>query len=308
MKQPVKYSIVVPVFNEEEVLGQFYVRVTAVMEKITEEYEIIFVNDGSVDKSLSILKSFNSEDKKVRIICLSRNFGHQTAITAGLEHAAGEAIIVMDADLQDSPDIIPEFIEKWKNGFKVVYGIRKRNEIFIKKIAYSFFYKILRKISDIEIPEEVGDFSLMDRVVVDAINSARERNRFVRGLRSWVGYKQAGVEYNRPTRAKGEPKYTLIKLIKLALDGFFAFSWVPLRLSSFLGFGISIVSLLLIIYGLYAKIFLDVKVAGWASLFVAVLFVGGIQLIILGILGEYIARIYEETKQRPLYVIKEIIE
>lgn len=308
MNESIVYSIIIPVFNEEEILNELFDRLTAVMDGIGEPYEVIFVDDGSNDASLAILKKICSENKEVWIINLSRNFGHQIAISAGLDFAHGKAMIAMDADLQDPPELIPEFIQKWKQSYEVIYAIRKRKENFFRKTAYKSFYKILNKISNIYIPEETGDFSLMDRRVVNAVNSARERNRFVRGIRSWVGFKQIGIEYERPSRVKGKVKYSLAKLINLALNGFFAFSWVPLRISSYLGFTVSTISFLLIIFGLYAKLVLKIQIVGWASMFVIVLFIGGIQLIILGIIGEYIGRIYEETKQRPLYVIKEIIE
>jgi len=308
MAEQITYSVVVPVFNEREVLSDLYKRMTSVMDKLGEPYEIIFVNDGSNDGSLELMKTLHSQDNRVKIINFSRNFGHQIAISAGLDHSSGKAVIVMDADLQDPPEILPQFVQKWKEGFDVVYGVRRRKGNLFKRISYKLFYKILSRISNIYIPEESGDFSLLSRRVVEAIKSAKERNRFIRGIRSWVGFNQIGVEYGRPVRLGGEAKYTLRKLIKLALDGFFAFSWVPLRLSTYAGLFISGISFLLIIYALYAKFIMKIPLVGWASIFVAVLFIGGIQLIMIGIVGEYIARIYEEVKRRPLYFIKEIIE
>ncbi len=308
MGEQITYSVVIPVFNEKEVLSELYKRTTSVMNKLGEPYEIIFVNDGSNDGSLELMKLLHSEDSHVKIIDFSRNFGHQMAISAGLDQSSGKAVIIMDADLQDPPEVLPQFVQKWKEGFDVVYGIRRRRGNIFKRVSYKLFYRILSRISNIYIPEESGDFSLLSRRVVEAIKSAKERNRFIRGIRSWVGFSQIGIEYERPIRVGGKPKYTLTKLIKLALDGFFAFSWIPLRISTYIGSFISGLSFLLIIYALYAKFIMEIKIVGWASIFIAVLFIGGIQLIMIGIVGEYIARIYEEVKQRPLYFIKEIIE
>ena len=233
MTEQTTFSIVIPVFNEKEILSELYKRLTSVMNGLGEPYEIIFVNDGSNDGSLELMKTLHLQDNRVKIINFSRNFGHQIAISAGLDHSSGEAVVIMDADLQDPPEVIPQFAEKWKEGFDVVYGIRRRRGNLFKRVSYKIFYRILSRISNIPIPEESGDFSLLNRRVVEAIKSAKERNRFVRGIRSWVGFNQIGVEYERPVRMGGEPKYTLIKLIKLALDSFFAFSWMPLRLSTY---------------------------------------------------------------------------
>jgi len=304
MEAQVTFSVVVPVFNEREILNELYNRLTSVMDRLGEPYEIILVNDGSDDGSWELMKTLHSQDDHVKIINFSRNFGHQIAISAGLDHSSGKAVTIMDADLQDPPEVLAQFVQKWKEGFDVVYGIRRRRGNLFKRLCYKLFYRILSSISNIYIPEESGDFSLLSRRVVEAIKLTKERSRFLRGIRSWVGFNQIGVEYERPVRLGGEPKYTLTKLVKLALDGFFAFSWMPLRLSTYAGFSISGLSFLLIIYALYRKIIMKIPLVGWASIFIAVLFVGGIQLIMIGVVGEYIARIYEEVKERPLYMVE----
>jgi len=304
----ITYSVVIPVYNEDEVLPRLYERLAAVMEQLEEPYEIIFVNDGSQDRSYEIMREISRKDNRVKIIDLSRNFGHQIAITAGLDYAAGDAVMLMDADLQDPPEVLPGFVEKWREGFDIVYAIRKkRKENILKRLCYKLFYRILRTISDVDIPLDSGDFALLSKQAVSAIRSARESNRFVRGIRSWVGFRQVGIEYERVERYAGEVKYTLPRLMKLAIDGMVSFSSVPLRFIAYLGFTISFLSFVYIIYLIFLKLFTDVSPQGWTSVMVSIFFVGGIQLTVLGIIGAYIGRIYDEVKCRPLYLIKRSI-
>lgn len=304
----VSYSIVIPIYNEEENLSELYSRLTAVMFSLQEPYEVILVDDGSRDNSLNIMREMHQRDERINIISLSRNFGHQIAISAGIEHASGKAVIVMDGDLQDPPEVLPQFIQKWKEGWDVVYAVRrKRKENLFKRTAYAIFYRLLKKISSIDIPLDSGDFSIMDRKIVDILKSIPERTRFVRGIRTWIGFKQMGLEYERDKRFAGEAKYNFKKLVKLALDGLISFSYVPLKLAVSFGFVISGVSFLGAIATLFQRLFTDTTVPGYATTVISILFLGGIQLITIGILGEYIGRIYDEVKQRPLYIIQEII-
>ncbi|MDA8173482.1 MAG: glycosyltransferase family 2 protein [Nitrospiraceae bacterium] len=307
--QPV-LSIVVPVFNEEESISEFYTRLAAVMEKIGRDYEIIFVNDGSADGTLAALEAFRQKDKRVRVVDFSRNFGHQIAITAGMDFARGQAIVILDSDLQDPPEVIAEFVAKWDEGYEVVYGIRRKREgeTTFKKLTATVFYRMLSGMSDINIPVDAGDFRLMDRKVVLALGEVRERNRYVRGLTSWVGFRQTGVPYLRDKRYAGSTKYPLAKMIKFALDAFVSFSNTPLRLAMYFGFASAALSFTYLVYILLLKIFSGRLVQGWGSLIAAVLFLGGIQLISLGIIGEYVGRINDEIKKRPLYILRRFLE
>ena len=310
-------SIVIPILNEQENLTQLKERLIQASPLWNEGFEIILVDDGSTDKSLEIMKSFSSNDNRFRIIKLSRNFGHQAAISAGIKMAKGNAVIVMDGDLQDPPEELPRFLKKWREGFHVVYAIRKnRKEAWYKKIAYKVFYLLLSKISDIEIPLDSGDFCVMDRKVVDILNDKiLEQNRFVRGLRAYAGFKQIGVEYDRAERAAGQVKYTFKKLLQLALNGLFDFSAFPLRLATYLGLIVSFFSFFSGIFFLIHRIF-DFKifghspadVPGIASLALGVFFLGGVTLLVLGIIGEYLGRIYFEVKKRPFYIIEDVYE
>ncbi len=300
-----RVSLIFPVYNEEAVLPLLYRRVRQVIDQLDYEAEVILVNDGSWDTSLDMMEHFHSEDSRFKILDFSRNFGHQVAITAGIDFATGDAVILMDADLQDPPEILPQFLSKWEEGYQVVYAVRKnRKEHIFKRMAYSVFYRILQKISNIQIPLDSGDFCLMDRVVVDTLKSMQERNRFVRGLRSWTGFRQVGLEYDRDQRHGGEVKYTFTKLLKLALDGIFSFSFLPLKLASYMGFLVSGVSFLGIIIYLYKKLLVGGEPRGFPTLAILILFMGGIQLLFLGIIGEYIGRIYDEVKRRPTYVVR----
>ena len=302
-----RISLVFPVYNEEEVLPQLYQRVRHLIAQLAYDVEVIMVNDGSGDTSLELMKSFHDQDSRFKIIDFSRNFGHQLAISAGIDFAEGDAVLLLDADLQDPPELVPQFLQKWDEGYQVVYAIRKsRQEHLFKRLSYLIFYRILQKISNISIPLDSGDFCLMDRVVVDTLKSMHERNRFVRGLRSWSGFEQIGLEYDREKRQGGEVKYTMPKLMKLALDGIFSFSYFPLQIASYTGFIISVISFLGILVYLYKKLFIGGEPQGFPTLVILVLFMGGIQLISLGVIGEYIGRIYDEVKRRPAYVVRKI--
>lgn len=310
-------SIVIPIFNEEENLQNLYNRLTAAAPLWGEDYEIVLVDDGSRDSSLTMMRVMAEKDARVRVVKLSRNFGHQPAISAGIKIAKGDAIVIMDGDLQDPPEELHRFLDKWREGYEVVFAIRtKRKEGIFKKMAYSTFYRILAWISDIEIPLDSGDFCVMDRKVVNVlVHEMPEQLRFVRGMRAFAGFKQVGVTYERAERAAGEVKYTFKKLVQLALDGLFGFSSFPLRLATYMGFLISIPSFFLgIFFMLHRLIGFKVfghapeETPGTASLAVGLYFLGGVILIILGILGEYIGRIYIEVKKRPFFVIDEVIE
>ncbi len=300
-----RISLVFPVYNEEEVLPMLYERVRRALTQLPYDVEVILVNDGSRDRSLELMTKYHQEDPRFKIVDFSRNFGHQVAITAGMDASSGDAVILMDADLQDPPELLPQFLKTWEDGYHVVYAVRKtRQEHALKQFAYRAFYRILQKISNIPIPLDSGDFCLMDRVVVDTIKSMDERHRFVRGLRSWVGFRQIGLEYDRDKRQAGEVKYTFSKLMKLALDGIFSFSYFPLQLASYTGFAVSGLSFFAIAVYLYKKLFVGHEPQGFPTLVTVVLFLGGIQLISLGVIGEYIGRIYDEVKRRPTYIVR----
>jgi dolichol-phosphate mannosyltransferase len=304
-------SLVIPVHNEQEILPILYERIKTASEDWHDQYEVIFVDDGSQDSSLEIIKDLNSRDNCIKAISFSRNFGHQTAVSAGLQYTTGDVVIVMDGDLQDPPEQIIDFLEKWKQGYEVVYAIRKkRKEMWYKKIAYYSFYRLLNWMSSIKIPLDTGDFCLMDRIIVDHLNSLPERNRFVRGLRAWLGYKQIGIPYERSARLAGEAKYTFKKLLRLAFDGLINFSYRPLQIFTSLGTVVSLVSLLGGAYYLlqwFINPALREELPGYTSVIIAVLFLGGVQLISIGVLGEYIGRIFDEVKGRPLFIVSQKI-
>ena len=299
-------SVVIPIFNEEETLPALFERLSAVLEGLGEPFEVIFVNDGSSDGSERMLRALHARDPRFKSIHFSRNFGHQTAITCGLDHARGRAVAAMDGDLQDPPEVLPDMLARWREGYEVVYAIRqKRKEGFVKRSAYKAFYWLLRRVSYLDIPLDSGDFSLIDRRVIDILKSMPERNRFVRGLRTWAGFRQVGYEYAREARFAGQSKYNLAKLIKLAFDGLVSYSYVPLRLVSNVGLLVSATALGYMGYLLLARVFGGTPIAGWTSTVVIVLFLGGVQLLSLGVIGEYVGRIFEEVKQRPHYVVRE---
>ena len=302
-------SVVVPMYFEEEVAYECYHRLTDVMSRGETDYELIFVNDGSTDKTLPILKGIALNDKKVKVISFSRNFGHQNAVTAGVFGASGDAIVIIDADLQDPPELIPDMIAKWNEGYDVVYAKRKqrKGESIFKLVTAKYFYKFLHAMSDVEIPKDTGDFRLMDRKVAEVFKNMPERNRFIRGMISWVGFKQIPLEYERQERFAGKTKYPLKKMLKFASDGIIGFSSKPLKMISFVGGCTILLSIILFIYSIIEKMIKGSTVQGWTSLICAVTLFSGVQLLSLGIIGQYIARIYDESKQRPLYIVDEKI-
>jgi dolichol-phosphate mannosyltransferase len=304
----IELSVVVPLYNEELVIDEMHRQLSAVLERSGMVYEIIMVNDGSADRTVEMAKAICARDPAAKLISFSRNFGHQFAITAGMDRSAGDAVVVIDADLQDPPEVILQMIDKWRSGYHVVYGVRdkRHGESWFKLLTAAAFYRLLKRLTSVNIPVDTGDFRLIDRRALGEFIRMRERARFVRGMVSWVGFKQGEVRYVRHERLAGETKYPLSKMIKFAIDGILSFSQAPLRLASALGLASSAVSFVFIVYGLVVKIVApEQTIAGWGSVFTAVLFVGGVQLICLGVLGEYIGRIYEEIKNRPLYIVDE---
>ncbi|MFQ4145618.1 glycosyltransferase family 2 protein [Chlorogloeopsis sp. ULAP02] len=306
-------SVVIPAFNEAENIPNLYRRIISAAQDWQMPFEVIMVDDGSKDKTLELLQKLHAKDSRFKYISFSRNFGHQTAVSAGLVYAQGDVVAILDADLQDPPEEIHRFLEKWRQGYQVIYGIRtNRKENFFKKSAYYLFYRILAWCSSIEIPLDSGDFCIMDRTVVSWLNAMPERNRFIRGLRSWIGYRQIGVPYERQARFAGEVKYTFRKLMRLALDGIINFSYRPLQIAGTFGFFVAIISFLGIIFFFLHRI-LNFKIFGYSpqdvpgftSVILSLLFIGGVQLFTMGLFGEYIGRIFDEVKQRPLYIIKD---
>ena len=305
----IRYSFVIPVFNERETLPELHRRLSEVIEQLDGEAELLFVDDCSWDGSYDLLTELGGRDPRVRVIRFARNFGHQVAITAGLDHAAGDAVIVMDADLQDPPEVVPELVARWQEGYEVVYAVRERRsgETWFKRATAAWFYRILRRIAHVDMPLDAGDFRLVDRRAVDVFRSMRERARYVRGMFSWVGFRQIGVPYERSERFAGEPKYSYRKSLTLAVDGLVSFSNAPLRAALVAGFAFSALAFLLGAFALVAKLAGAFVVPGWASILVVVSFLGGVQLTLMGMLGLYVGRIYEEVKERPIYVVRETI-
>lgn len=300
------FSIVAPIYNEYENIPHLYQRVRDVMEQTGESWEFVMVDDGSTDGSVECILELQEEDDRVRPVIFARNFGHQIAVTAGLDYSRGEAVVIIDADLQDPPEVILDLIEKWKEGYEVVYAVRKKREgeSWFKLATASAFYRIIQRITDVNIPLDTGDFRLLDRKVVSVLNQMRERHRFLRGMSVWVGFKQTGVEYEREERRAGETKYPLGKMIKFASDAITSFSYFPLQLSMYIGFIAAGLSTLAIPVVIALRLAGSHAFFGQASTLIAVLFLGGVQLISLGILGEYIGRLYDEAKGRPLYIVR----
>ena len=307
----VELSLVFPIYNEEENIPELYRRVCTVLDdnKITSA-EILFVNDGSRDRSEELIRELKAKDARVKLINFSRNFGHQAAITAGIDYGRGDATILMDADLQDPPQVIGQMLEKWRAGGEIVYAVRRKrdDDTFTKRLFAKTFYRLLQYVSSIDIPLDTGDFCLLDRKVVEHLKALPEKNRFLRGLRSWLGFKQVAVEFDRPARFAGDAKYTFKQSLRLAINGIVGFSSFPLRIAAFAGFVAFVAALVLLVVAFVAY-FIDYHMErGWTSIVAIVLFIGGTQLILLGSIGEYIGRIYDEAKQRPNYIVREFLD
>lgn len=302
------FSFVIPIHDEEESLRELHHRLSSLLETLDGSAEVILVDDGSRDASYPIMLDLNRLDPRFKVVRLSRNFGHQIAITAGLDLAHGEAVIVMDGDLQHPPEVVPELVARWREGYEIVYGVmEERAEGWLKRATARWYYRLLRRMSEVDVPEAAGDFRLVDRSALDAFLALRERNRYIRGMFSWIGFRQIGVPYRCPPRFAGRSKYTPRRMLKLARDGIVGFSNLPLHLVLNLGFMVSALSFLLGIAAIVVKVAHVYAVPGWASIVVIVSFMGGIQLVVLGVMGEYVARVYDEVKQRPLYFVDEVV-
>jgi dolichol-phosphate mannosyltransferase len=304
-----KISVIIPVFNEEGSISELLNRLHTVLKQLKFSSEIIMVDDGSTDGTLPILQEFANRKNEIKLIVFSRNFGNQAAVSAGLDYSTGDCAIIMDADLQDPPELLPDLIAKWQEGFEVVFAqrIARKGESLFKRMTASIFYRLLQKLTQVDIPPDTGDFRLIDRKVITALNEMPEKNRFMRGMISWTGFRQTGITYVRDERFAGETKFPFFKMLKFALTGITSFSFVPLQLASYFGFIVSAGAFISGLYVLYLKFFTDQTIQGWTSLMIALLFLGGIQLITLGIIGEYIGRMSEEVKQRPEYLIRETV-
>jgi polyisoprenyl-phosphate glycosyltransferase len=301
-------SVVVPCFNEAAVIDETHRRLTGALESLPKlEYEIIYVDDGSQDATPGLLRDIQQRDQCAHVVVLSRNFGHQVAVTAGIEHARGDAIVLIDADLQDPPEVIADMVARWREGFDVAYGVRtdRAGESAFKLMTAKAFYRLINRMTETNIPRDTGDFRLMDRKVVDALQAMPERDRFIRGMVSWTGFRQIAVPYRRAPRFAGTTKYPISKMLRFALDAIASFSAKPLTLATYAGFFASALALCGIGYALAMRLFTDNWVTGWTALFIAVLLLGGVQMISLGIVGEYVGRIYGEAKRRPLYLVQE---
>jgi polyisoprenyl-phosphate glycosyltransferase len=304
---PPMLSVIVPCYNEQEVIQITHERLSAALGAITPDYEIIYVDDGSRDRTAELIHGIQQSAPKVRFIRLSRNFGHQIAVTAGIEYARGQAVVLIDADLQDPPEVIGDMVAKWREGYHVVYGLRaeRAGETHFKLHTARAFYRLINRLSEVPIPLDTGDFRLMDRAVVEALNGMKEKHRLLRAMVSWVGFRQTAVPYARAERLAGESKYPLRKMLTLALDGIISFSAVPLKIVTMVGLAFSALSVVGIIYAIAQRLWTDNWVPGWTILFIAVMLIGGLQFIFLGVMGEYIGRIYSEAKNRPLYLVME---
>ena len=303
----ITYSIIAPVYNERESLPELYRRVCAAMDKNGEPWELVLVDDGSTDGSTDEILELARQDSRVRPVIFARNFGHQIAITAGWDYARGQAIVIIDADLQDPPEVILELAKKWKEGYEVVYAVRaeREGETWFKKLSAAIFYRLIYRITDVKIPLDTGDFRLMDRKVVDVLKQMRERHRFPRGMSAWVGFRQIGVNYKRAARHSGVTKYPFSKMLKLALNATTSFSYFPLQVATYFGFASAGLAILAIPVVIYLRVAGIQQLTGQATTLIAVLFLGGVQLISLGILGEYVGRLYDEAKGRPLYIVRQ---
>lgn len=310
MRKPQLLSVIIPCYNEEEVISETMKRMKAFCDDLQDlDIEMIFVDDGSRDRTRELLKAYSAADPRIKLIAFARNFGHQIAVTAGIDAANGDAVVLIDADLQDPPEVVHQMIAKWREGYDVVYGTRTEREgesAFKLRTARSF-YRLLNKLSDVAIPLDTGDFRLMSRNVVDTLRAMPERDRFVRGMVSWVGFRQVALPYSRARRFAGVSKYPLTKMLRFATDGILSFSTKPLQMSVAMGMACATVAMLGIVYALVLRLFTSIWVEGWTALMIAVLFIGGVQLICVGILGEYVGRIYNEIKHRPLYVVQEYL-
>lgn len=306
MSEPI-FSIVAPIFNERENLTELYQRVKGVMEQTGENWELVLVDDGSIDGSTQMMRDMADQDEHVHPVIFARNFGHQIAVTAGLDYSRGQAVVIIDSDLQDPPEVILDLIAKWREGYEVVYAVRaeREGESWFKLFTASIFYRVIFRITDIDIPLDTGDFRLLDRQVVNVLNQMRERHRFLRGMSAWVGFKQVGVPYRRAARHAGETKYPFKKMFRLALNAITGFSYFPLQMATYLGFICAGISTLAIPVVIATRLAGSQAFFGQATTLIAVLFLGGVQLISLGILGEYIGRLYDEAKGRPMYIVRE---
>lgn len=301
-----RYSFVIPVYNEEESLNELNIRLKDLMDNLDGDSEVILIDDGSTDESYSLMDKINQNDNRFKIIQFSRNFGHQFAITAGIDFSRGDAVIIMDADLQDDPDVCKSLIQEWKNGYEVVYAVRKKrvDEGIFKRVTAFLFYRFLRKLSRVDIPIDTGDFRLVDRKVIEIFKTLREHGRYVRGIFSWIGFKQKGIYYVRKSRYSGKTKFSFSKMFNFGISGIFSFSHAPLRIFLKFGIIISAMSFLCGISAIVLKILGLNLIPGWASIIVSIFFMGGVQLIIFGVIGEYIGYVYDEVKNRPLYIIR----
>ncbi|MBI3946429.1 MAG: glycosyltransferase family 2 protein [Armatimonadetes bacterium] len=307
----IELSVVVPVYNEEGCLEELHRRLTAVLERAVAGYEILFVNDGSADRSPEVLRALHRRDgRHVRVLSFSRNFGHEAASTAGMQHARGRAVVLMDADIQDPPEVIPELLERWREGYDLVYAQRasRERETPLKRATSFLYYRVMRRLANLDLPRDTGDFRLMDRKVVDAFNQCRERNRFVRGLICWVGFRQTGIKFHRKPRYAGRTKYNYLKMTGLAVDSLVAFSIIPLRLATLIGAAVGVGSFVLFLAVLAEKLRGGSPQPGYALLGTGILLLGSVQIFLLGVIGEYIGRIYQETQRRPLFLVAEELD
>lgn len=303
-------SVVAPIYNERETLDELHRRLTGVLEALGDEYEIVLVDDGSSDASWTQMLALAAGDRHLRLLRLSRNFGHQAALSAGLDAARGDAVVLMDADLQDPPEVIPDLVAQWRDGFDVVYAVRssRQGEPWAKEKSAAVFYRLLQRMTPTRIPRDAGDFRLLSRRAADALSAMPERARFLRGMTSWIGFRQTGVPYSRDARHAGTSKYSLTHQLRLAFDGIASFSTAPIKAVTALGFALVVFCVAVLAWTLYIRFFTSDTVQGWTSVIAVVLLLGGVQLLSLGVIGQYVARIFDETKQRPLYLVDEVVE